>query len=180
MRCTERGARITYSPRSWVAVRRYCSSDNVSFPRRTTNAPLSCTVRTLAARINASMELLPSRDADGFDFVVALDRVHDVHPLGDLAEHGVDAVEMALRRMTDEELAAAGVLAGVRHRERPGDVLVRVLLRFALDRVPGTARADGAPAGLRVGVAALDHEVRDHTVELGPIVEARVGQLLKI
>src|SRR6266516_5431744 len=33
---------------------------------------------------------------------------------------------------------------------------------------------------LRVGVASLDHEVRDHPVELGSVVEARVRELLEV
>src|SRR6266516_4908251 len=96
MRCRLRGVRITYSPRSWVAVRWYCSSDNVSLPRRTMKAPLSCTASALAARINASMELPPSRDLDGFDIVVALDGVHDVHPLRHLSKDGVLTIQVPL------------------------------------------------------------------------------------
>src|SRR5258705_4038918 len=116
MRCTLRGERITNSPRSWVAERLYCSSASVSLPMRTTKAPLSCTTSALAASINASMELPSSRDFNGLDFVVAFDGVHDVHPFGDLPEHRVDAVQMPLGGVTDEELAAARVLARVRHR----------------------------------------------------------------
>src|SRR2546430_10323896 len=55
-------------------------------------------------------------------------------PLGDLPKHGVHSVEMSLGRVTDEELAAAGVLTGVRHRQRSRDMLVRVFLRHTLDR----------------------------------------------
>src|SRR2546427_3778736 len=73
-----------------------------------------------------------------------------------------------LSRSTDEELAPAGVLAGMRHGERAGDVLVCVLLRFALDRVSRAARADRSLAGLGVRVPTLDHEIRseEHTSEL--------------
>src|SRR6266850_504911 len=48
MRWTLRGVRITYSPRSCVAVRVYCSSESVSLPSFTTNAPESCTTIVLA------------------------------------------------------------------------------------------------------------------------------------
>ena len=69
--------------------------------------------------------------------------------------------------VTDEELAAAGVLAGVRHRERADHVLVRVALRLALDLVAGAAGADARVARHpRERVAALDDEVGDHAVEL--------------
>src|SRR6266545_1388429 len=82
--------------------------------------------------------------------------------------------------MTDEELTATGVLAGVRHRQRPGDVLVRVLRRFALDCVSGTTCPDGSIAALRIGIAALNHEVGDYAVEFGPVVKVRVGEFLEI
>ena len=57
----------------------------------------------------------------------------------------VCTVEVRLRRVADEELAAARVLARVRHRQRAGHVLVRVEVRLALDLV---ARAAGADARL--------------------------------
>ena len=62
-------------------------------------------------------------------------------PFDDGAKRGVATIEMRLRRMRDEELASAGVLAGVRHRKGAPDVLVGVLLGLALD---GVARATGA------------------------------------
>src|SRR6266849_5064157 len=82
--------------------------------------------------------------------------------------------------MTDEELAAAGVLTGVGHGQRPGDVLVDVFLGFALDGVAGPAGADAPLSALRIGVASLNHEVGDHAVELGAVIEARVRELLEI
>ena len=47
--------RITYSPRSCVAVRVYCSIESVSVPIRTTKAPESCTV-TIIANSSATTE----------------------------------------------------------------------------------------------------------------------------
>jgi hypothetical protein len=51
-----------------------------------------------------------------------LDRLDHVHALGDLAEDGVHAVQVLRVALVqhDEELAAAGVGARVRHRERAG------------------------------------------------------------
>ena len=46
-----------------------------------------------------------------------------------------------LRAVADEELAAAGVLAGVRHGQCAGDMLVRVQMGLALDLVARTAGA---------------------------------------
>src|SRR5512139_4084297 len=117
MRCRLRGERITYSPRSCVRVRVYCSSDSVSFPIRTTNAPPpeSCTVA--ASTSSRAITTSPSglRNANRLDFVVAPNGVDDVHSLGHLPEHRVDAVEVPLGRVTDKELAAARVLARMRH-----------------------------------------------------------------
>src|SRR3990172_13082395 len=114
MRCVLRGERITYSPRTCDAVRRYCSSESVSAPRRTMNAPLSCAAASSAPKISGCMGPR-SGDADGLHCVVALAGVHDVHALRDLAEHRVHAVQVTLRGVADEELAAARVLAGVGH-----------------------------------------------------------------
>src|SRR5438552_3087522 len=82
--------------------------------------------------------------------------------------------------MTDEELAATGVLAGVRHRERPRQVLMHVLLRFAFDRVARSTRAHRSLARLGVGIAALNHEVRNDTMKLGAVVEFGIRELLEI
>src|SRR5207302_10688260 len=87
---------------------------------------------------------------------------------------------MSLRRVTYEELAAARVLAGMRHGERAGDVLVRVLLRLAFDRVSRAAAADRSLPGLGVRVSALDHEIRNHAVEFGPVIQLGIGELLEI
>src|SRR5436190_12967479 len=171
MRCKLRGVRITYSPRSCVVVRVYRSIARVSLPSRVMKAPESCTA-TASVNSSANMKSLQLRDADRRDFVVAFDGVDDVHALGDLPEHGVHAVQVPLRRVADEELTAARVLARMRHRQCARDVLVRVLLRFALDGVTGPARSHRPLAGLGVGVAALDHEVRNHAMEFGAVVEA--------
>ena len=82
-------------------------------------------------------------------------------PSRHLAEDGVHLVEVRLGRVGDEELAAAGVLAGVGHGQGAGRVLVGVEMGLALDLVPGPAGAD--PRVVRLlgeRIAALDHEVR--------------------
>src|SRR5258706_662580 len=126
------------------------------------------------------MRQMLSLDPHGLEFVVLLDRQDYVHSLRDLSENRVDAVQMPLRRVADEELAAAGVLAGVGHGQRSRDVLVDVLLCLALDLVARAAGADRPLAALRVGVAALNHEVGDHTVKLGAVVEPGAGELLEV
>src|SRR5512143_3079811 len=184
------------SPSSVERVRVYCSITMVSLPSVTTNAPRSvCAAsgaaardRTASGRTAIRMTVLPVGVEGGrallhphrLQCIVPLDRVDNVHSPGDLSENGVDAVQMPLRRMADEELAAPGVLAGVRHREGAGDVLVDVAVRLALDRVAGPARADGPLAGLRIWVAALDHEVGDDAMEFGAVVEPGIGELLEV
>src|SRR5689334_11379895 len=159
----------------------------VSAPRVMTNAPLSvcarsgddarrATVSRTSERFTGSSLFHPNR----FHFVVLRNRVHHVLPLPHLSENGVDAVKVRLRRVTDEELAAAGVFPGVGHGERAGDVLVHVLLGLALDGVARSARADAALPAFRVGIAPLNHEVGDHAVELRAVVEAGVGELREI
>ena len=58
---------------------------------------------------------LAGPDLDALDHVAGPDPVDDVHAGDDLAEDRVAAVELRLGRGGDEELAAAGVLAGERH-----------------------------------------------------------------
>src|SRR5438270_10477848 len=82
-----------------------------------------------------------------------------------------------------EELAAARVLASVRHREGADLVLPRIAGGLALDLPSGTTGADARIAlgkVLRQWVATLDDEVRNDAVELHPIVEAGVGELLEV
>jgi hypothetical protein len=64
---------------------------------------------------NRKIEVQGSADSNRRDNVVLLDLVHDVHSFGNLAEHRVNLIEMRLRRMGNEELAAAGVLPSMRH-----------------------------------------------------------------
>src|SRR5215471_3571821 len=88
-------------------------------------------------------------EADALDVVALLDRLHDVETVRDLAEHRMPAVEMRLRFQHEEELRAAGVAAGMGHRQRTGLVLVRISVGLA-----GDAPA-GPPGAVAVGAAAL-------------------------
>src|SRR6058998_3469883 len=154
----------------------------VSLPSVITNAPLSAACRATASRyIRKCMEISEwSFHSNRFHFVVLRNLVDYVLSLGDLSENGVDSVKVRLGSMTDEELAAAGVLPGVGHGQRPRDVLVDVLLGLALDGVAGPAGADASLPGLRNRVTTLNHEVRDHAVKLGAVIESRVRELLEV
>ena len=100
--------------------------------------------------------------------------------VGDLAEDGVLEVQVRGLGGGDEELAAVGVRSGVGHREQVRPVEAQLGVELVGEVV---ARAAGAAAQR---VAALDHEVVDHPVEDGAVVErpvvfcpgARVGPLL--
>src|SRR5881296_2127192 len=154
----------------------------VSLPSVITNAPLSGACRATASRyIRKCMEISEwSFHPNRFDFVVLRNLADYVLSLGDLSENGVDSVKVRLGSMTDEELAAAGVLPGVGHGQRPRYVFVDVLLGLALDGVAGPAGADPPLPTLRIGIAPLNHKVGDDAVEFGAVVEARVGELLEI
>src|ERR1035437_830226 len=126
-----------------------------------------------------------SGNADRGHGVVLLDLLHDVEPVRYLAEHGVHTVQVlgVLLDQHHEELAAAGVLSGVRHAQRADGVLARVARGLALDHPARTARPDAAVASRQVtgvGIAALHDEVRDHAMELDSVIEARVRELLEV
>src|SRR5439155_23088433 len=154
----------------------------VSLPSVMTKAPLSGVWKATATRyIRKYIRVSEwSFHSNRFDFVVLRNLVDHIQSLGDLSENSVDSVKVRLGGVTDEELAAARVLAGVGHGQRPRHVLVDVLLGLALDGVARPAGADAPLPGLRIGVASLNHEVGDHTVELGAVVESGVRELLEV
>ena len=83
--------------------------------------------------------------------------------------------------MGDEELAAAGILAGVSHAQGACGVFVGIEVRLTLDLVAGPPGPyPRVPRFPGQWVAALDHEILDDAVEPGPVVELTVGQLLEI
>jgi len=90
---------------------------------------------------NCKVDLQNSGHPDRVDHVIPLDPIHHVHALRHLSEDRVLAVEMPLRRVTDEKLAPAGVLARVGHRERSRDMLVGVEVGLAFDAVTRPAGA---------------------------------------
>src|SRR6266567_706756 len=89
----------------------------VSLPSVITNAPLSGAWKARATRyIRKCMRISEwSFHSNRFHFVVLRNLVDHVQSLGDLSENGVDSVKVRLGGMTNEELAAAGVLPEVGH-----------------------------------------------------------------
>src|SRR6266498_4249676 len=136
----------------------------------TPGAPLPSTTVPPLMRSDQAMNLLGRLDdLDRLHLVALLDIVHDVHARGDLAEHGVLAVEEVGGGEGDVKLAARGVgILAARHGHYAAHVLL--LVELGLDLVPGAARA------ITLGIAALNYKVRLHAVEDQPVVEALLGE----
>src|SRR5437763_997734 len=149
-----------------------------------------CGVRVMLARMRVGHGKFESRrdslgDAYAVDDVVLLDLLHDVESLNDLAENGVNAIEVpaVCVAQDNEELAAAGVLTGVGHRERADLVGFRIAGSLALDLVAGSAGADSRIARGKITgerVTALEDEIGDDAMELHAVVEATIGELLEV
>src|SRR5689334_23220364 len=84
------------------------------------------------------------------------------------------AVEVRLGRVGDEELAAVGVGASIRHRKHACAMLEGIATRLVLKAV---ARAAATRA---CGITTLDHEVADHTVKEHAIVKTLAGEKDKV
>ena len=107
----------------------------------------------------------------------ALDAVHDVLPLNDLAEHGIAVagrrfvlvVQEVVVRHVDEELRRGGVgIVGTGHGD--GAALVgKAVVGFVLDGGMGRLFFH-----LHVHAAALDHESLDHAVEDQSVIESLI------
>ncbi len=81
-----------------------------------------------------------------------------------LTEDREAAIQVARRRVGDEELHAVGVRPAIGHRELSAAIVRRTgpdLVRDHVARLPLT-RADR--------IAALDHETLDHAMERGAVV----------
>src|SRR5262249_39610179 len=97
------------------------------------------------------------------DHVAARDVVDDFHSADDLPENGIAAIQMRLRRVRDEKLAAAGVLAREGHPDRAASV--RPGIDLAADLIAGAALAVAAP------VPSLDDEIRHDAVKSQAVEE---------
>ncbi len=89
----------------------------------------------------------------------------DVIAFHHFTENRMPVVEMRSRRHGDEELAAVGVRAGVRHRQDAGFRVLQRRMELIRELV---ARAAGARS---LGASTLDHEVRNHAMEDDAVVE---------
>src|SRR4029079_12528305 len=126
-----------------------------------------------------------SSNSDRIHDVVRRDLLHDVDDTRDLAEHGVDAVEVTrvLLAQDHEELTATGILSRVRHGESADLVLVRIVGRFALDLPTRRAGSDAWITGRKIArqrISSLYDEIRNDAVELHTVVKAAVRELLEV
>src|SRR3984957_1827529 len=146
----------------------------VSFPRRETEKGLAVWSEPFVWGERRSGDAL---DGDGFEDYGSFGAVAAVFAdFGDFfyyvvafdyfAEDGVLAGEPAGVGYGDEELAAVGVGAGVRH----GELSFFLEAMFGALGFVGELVAGAAHAGA-FGVAALDHELRDDAVEDGSVIE---------
>ena len=76
--------------------------------------------------------------------VAILDPVHVLHPLDDLSEHRVVAVEPGCGHGGEEELRATRVRARVRHREQPGAVVALGQGGWLARNLPSRASGTGS------------------------------------
>src|SRR5882724_1620660 len=94
------------------------------------------------------------------------DLVRHVLPLNDFSEDGVVARKPGCRSRSDKELRAIGVGPGISHREFSRLVeLMRRAFGLVLELVTGAAHAGAGR------IATLDHEVGDHAMEDGSVVQ---------
>ena len=109
--------------------------------------------------------------------VLAADSFHSLHHFSsghDRAKDCVVTIEMGRRHCGDEELTAVGVGTSVGHRQQVGSVV----LEFEVFVVEfGSIDGLAASAVASSEVAALTHELRDDSVELGTLVVQRLAEL---
>ena len=113
-----------------------------------------------------------SLDHNAEDPIALYERVEHIQACGDVPEDGVVTIEMWLRRVCDEILAATGV--GSRERHSDGASVVPTSVQLIANRVPGTAIAVAA------WVAVLRHEVRDDSVKRESVVVASTRELNEV
>src|SRR6266404_2251388 len=124
---------------------------------------LFVTLRLLLSRFGFYLSRF--RYGYGNDLVALLYRVHNVLTFQHFPENCMLAVQPVGDHMSNEKLAAVGVWPGVGHGKRSGLMLVWIALAFVFEAI---ARAAAAGSG---GVAALNHEIRNHTVKGSPVVK---------
>ena len=83
-------------------------------------------------------------------------------------------IQMRLRRMNDEELAASCITPAMCHRDGACHMPVWIAIGLARDGI------SQIPGPIAAGTAALRDEARDHPVKSLSIIIAGLGQLDKV
>mmetsp|Transcript_27042 Transcript_27042/g.44636 ORF Transcript_27042/g.44636 Transcript_27042/m.44636 type:complete len:238 (+) Transcript_27042:1-714(+) len=101
-----------------------------------------------------------------------LDRLHHIHTLHNLAENNMLAVKPRGLYCGDEKLRAICVGPRIRHAQVPGAFMLHrevLILEFA------SIYALTASTSSMGEIAALDHEIRNNTVECGTFIVQRLS-----
>jgi len=112
------------------------------------------------------------RDRHALDGVTLANGIDDIHAflISNLTEYRVTAVEMGLGAVCDEELAAVRIWTGVGHRNNTCFMLQWIVQDLIFEAIPRTA-APGTG-----WIAALDHEIADHSVKSYVVIKTLIGQ----
>jgi hypothetical protein len=111
---------------------------------------------------------------NGIDFVALANRINNLLAFGDLAENRVPTVQMRCGIMSDEKLGAIGARASICHRENTCFGVLQIGVKLICEFVTWAA----ATAASRI--AALDHEICDHSVKRNAVVVTTLGEVQEI
>jgi hypothetical protein len=116
------------------------------------------------------------KDHHFFHDIPLTDLIDHIKSFVNFAEDGVIAIEVlgVVTVMTDEELGASGVSAGVGHGENAAVVVLIAAVQFTVDLI---ARATVANT---VRATALDHEIWYDAVENQAVVKIMFGEVGKV
>mmetsp|Transcript_505 Transcript_505/g.706 ORF Transcript_505/g.706 Transcript_505/m.706 type:complete len:209 (+) Transcript_505:387-1013(+) len=101
-----------------------------------------------------------------------LNHVHHVHAFDHMSKHHVFAIEVLLRRASDEKLRGVPVCSRIGHRAQPSFVVLE-LERFVVKVWPIDAFSANAIAF--GDVARLNHKVFDDTMKLTAFIAKQLG-----
>lgn len=110
------------------------------------------------------------------NLIFLLDPINQIHIADHFSEHGMVTVEVCcvFAIVTYEELRSAGISTRMGHRQHTAVVDLLGSGEFARDFV---SRSAGSGAK---GTSALNHEIRNHTVENESVIESAFGEFDEI
>src|SRR5262252_6340029 len=107
-------------------------------------------------------------DVDSINDIALENLIDHFEAVQNLSEYGVFMIQTRVVHQVDEELRVAGIAAARGNADSAANVRP----------APELVEHEGGVADVlvRAGTAALDHEVRDHSVKRQPIVVAGLGE----